>query len=87
MEELKDKWSMTEQSKEKIYFSPGDVVTIRQNIPYKPIMLVKGKVQKTIRNSENSSNHFQGIECIWFTVNGELQKSTFNTKDLEFVHF
>lgn len=82
--DLEKKWPVNNINQEKVYFSPGDVVTIRQNVPNKPIMLVKGKVQKTIRG-DNNSNHFQGIECIWFTINGELQKNTFNTKDLEFV--
>ena len=33
---------------DKIFFSPGDVVTIRQNIPNKPTMLVDRKVNNMI---------------------------------------
>lgn len=33
---------------EKIYFLPGDVVTLRQAIPYKPTMIVVKKETKII---------------------------------------
>lgn len=69
--------------REKIFFLPGDVVTIKQDIPNKPVMLVKGKEQKLIRRPEDAS-HLKGIRCQWFTLNGELQEAVFSTKDLEF---
>lgn len=69
--------------KEKVFFTPGDVVIIKHDIDNKPKMLVKGKETKTIRGEEGV--HFKGIRCVWFTKNGELQESVFNTKDLVHV--
>lgn len=66
----------------KEYFLPGDVVTIRQNIPNKPTMLVDKKVTKKMRIGDVSSNYFQGISCVWFTTEGLLQEHVWNTKDL-----
>ena len=68
---------------EKTYFLPGDVVTLRQNIPNKPIMVVVKKETSFIKKEEN--NILRGIRCRWFTSTGELQESTFNTKDLQKV--
>lgn len=67
----------------KIYFLPGDLVTIKQDMPYKPTMLVVKKVTKRI-NSANI-DYFQGILCRWFTSSGELQEAIWNTKDLQRV--
>ncbi len=69
---------------EKVFFLPGDTVTIKHDIPNKPIMLVKGKEQKLINKSEDGS-HLKGIRCFWFTLSGELQESVFSTKDLELI--
>lgn len=66
----------------KQFFLPGDVVTIRQDIPNKPVMLVVKKVTKTIRIQNSKNDFFQGILCRWFTTDGVLQESVFNTKDL-----
>lgn len=66
----------------KQYFLPGDVVTIRQNIPNKPTMLVLKKVTKTIKIGDKNNDFFQGIYCRWFTENKEIQEAIFNTKDL-----
>ena len=66
----------------KQFFLPGDVVTLRQDIPNKPTMIVVRKVTKTIRTADVKNDFFQGILCKWFTTSGELQESVFNTKDL-----
>ena len=66
----------------KQFFLPGDVVTLRQDIPNKPQMIVVKKVTKTIRTGDVKNDFFQGILCKWFTTNSELQESIFNTKDL-----
>lgn len=66
----------------KIYFLPGDEVTLRQDLPNKPTMYVVKKVTKSVRIGDGKSNVFQGILCRWFTTSGELQESPFNTKDL-----
>ena len=68
---------------DKIFFFPGDVVTIRQDIANKPTMLVVKKVTKSIRTETlKRDDLFQGILCMWFTLNGELCKEVFSTKDL-----
>lgn len=64
---------------EKVFFLPGDLVTLRQDIPNKPVMLVLKKVTRYYK-SENP--YLQGILCRWFTTNGEMQESIWNTKDL-----
>lgn len=49
---------------EKQFFLPGDIVTLRQNIPNKPVMLVVKKATKTIRiDNETKNDFFQGIVC------------------------
>lgn len=70
---------------EKIYFMPGDVVTLKQNIPNKPTMIVVKKETMTIRNKGtlgSQEDYFKGIRCRWFTSEGMLQEAIFNTKDL-----
>lgn len=47
----------------KQFFLPGDVVTLRQEIPNKPIMLVIKKVTKTISLNNVKNDYFQGILC------------------------
>ena len=36
----------------KVYFLPGDVVTIKQVIPNKPTMIVVKKITSTFKNDE-----------------------------------
>ena len=57
---------------EKVFFMPGDLVTLKQDIPNKPTMLVVKKEDQTLK----------GIRCRWFTKDGVLQEEVFNTKDL-----
>jgi len=47
----------------KQFFLPGDVVTLRQDIPNIPTMIVVRKVTKTIKTSDVRSDYFQGILC------------------------
>lgn len=67
---------------DKIFFQPGDVVTLKQNIPNKPIMVVVKKETKTFKIDNKKVDYFKGIKCRWFTSNQELQESIWNTKDL-----
>ena len=69
---------------DKIFFSPGDVVTIRQNIPNKPTMLVDRKVNNMI-SKDDKEGILRGIRCRWFTKDGQMEEGVFNTKDLELV--
>lgn len=66
---------------DKIYFLPGDTVKIRQ-LRNSPEMLVIKKVTNQIKVQGVSTNFFQGILCKWFTSDGFIQESVFNTKDL-----
>ena len=66
---------------DKTIFLPGDLVTIRQELPNKPIMMVVRK-ESTIFRDESKTNSLKGIRCRWFTANKELQEAIWNTKDL-----
>lgn len=68
----------------KTYFHPGDVVTIRQGIPNKPIMIVVKKETMTFRpsSSDEKDEYFIGIKCRWFSTEGNLQEAVYSTKDL-----
>lgn len=68
---------------DKIYFLPGMLVTLKQDIPNKPIMLVVKKETLIFKhNREDGDSVLKGIRCRWFTSNQELQEAVFNTKDL-----
>lgn len=73
-----------------IYFNPGDVVRLKQNIPNKPTMIVVRKetsLFKHDRKIDDKRPILKGIRCRWFTSTGELQESVFNTKDLIKLEF
>ena len=72
------------ESMNKVFFTPGDIVTIKHDISNRPTMLVKGKETKTIRGNDDAT-HFKGIRCFWFTVDGKYEEETFSTKDLVHV--
>lgn len=68
-----------------IYFNPGDVVILKQDIPNKPVMIVVKKetsLFKHDRRLDDKRPILKGIRCRWFTTSGELQENIFNTKDL-----
>lgn len=70
-----------------VYFNPGDVVQLKQDIPNKPTMIVVKKETSLFKHDskrlEDKRPILKGIRCRWFTSTGELQESIFNTKDLE----
>ena len=66
---------------EKIYFVPGQRVTLRQDIPNKPIMLVH-RVERSIIRNDDKNALLKGVKVRWFTDNGFLQEAVFSTKDL-----
>ena len=74
------KLKMKEIMDDKIYFQPGDIVTLKKDIPNKPIMIVVKKVTTVFKNEQESS--LKGIKCRWFTIDGLLQEAIWNTKDL-----
>ena len=69
---------------EKIYFVPGQIVTLRQDIPNKPKMLVY-RVERSIIRSDDKNALLKGVKVRWFTDNGFLQEAVFSTKDLVLV--
>lgn len=66
---------------DKIYFQPGEVVTLKQDIGNVPKMLVVKKVTTVFKNKD--IDVLIGIKCRWFTADGVLQEAIFNTKDLQ----
>ena len=66
---------------DKIYLMPGDIVSIKQDIPNKPTMIVVKKKTMTIKGDE-SGKFLQGIVCRWFTTDGHMEEGLFSTKDL-----
>lgn len=48
---------------EKQYFLPGNVVTIRQDLPNKPTMLIVKKITKTFATNTTKNDYFQGFLC------------------------
>lgn len=62
-------------------FFPGDLVSLRQDLPNKPVMIVVRK-ESTIFRDDIKNNNLKGIRCRWFTINNELQEAVWNTKDL-----
>jgi len=73
---------------EKVYYLPGDLCTVKHNIPNKPTMVVKKKITKMIRPgpSEIKKDFLQGIVCYWFTETSEYQENIFSTKDLKKIN-
>ncbi len=68
---------------DKVFFLPGMLVTLKQDLPNKPIMLVVKKETLVFKHTEDSKDPIlKGIRCRWFTTEGRLQEATFNTKDL-----
>lgn len=69
---------------EKIYYNPGDLVTVKHDISNKPKMFVVEKSTRSLynKNTNEKENVFLGIKCRWFDNNGDLQEALFSTKDL-----
>lgn len=70
---------------EKVYFMPGDMVTLKQELPFKPTMIVVGKKTAVFKSKDSTldkDEFLKGIICRWFTTEFMLQEAVFNTKDL-----
>ena len=71
------------ENDDKIYFLPGDVVTLKQDLPNKPEMIVVKKETLTIKPKEGGKEEYlKGIRCRWFSTDNKLQEAVWNTKDL-----
>lgn len=73
----------SQNMREKVYFREGDLVTLKHDMPNKPIMCVESVDKATLKFDGNPK--LLGITCFWFSENGLLQRNRFNTKDLEHV--
>jgi hypothetical protein len=73
---------------EKVFFSAGDIVTLKHDIGDKPKMLIQS-VDKTVMPRLNTGGEKKpallGVTCIWFSTDLVLQSHRFSTKDLEKV--
>ena len=67
---------------DKIFFMPGDIVTLKQDLPNSPTMIVLKKESYTFKNKDIKESSLRVIKCRWFTKDGILQEAIFNTKDL-----
>lgn len=71
------------ENNDKTFFTPGQVVILRQEIDNKPKMIVIEKVTKNFMNKDNDkSSLFVGIRCAWFDKNQVYREGIFSTKDL-----
>ena len=68
---------------ERVFFSSGEVVELKQELPNRPKMLVQS-VDK-IPMKEGDKVALLGVTCIWFSVDQKLQRCRFSTKDLKKV--
>lgn len=75
---------MENNNEEKIYFSPGNIVTLKQDIPNKPLMIVH-RIERSIMRNKEGKDLLKGCKVRWFTENGFLQEAIFSTKDLILV--
>ena len=77
MEQIQKMSQVNIQEPNKIFFSPGDVVSLRQHDKmHCPAMLVIRKEQALFKDE------MKGLRCRWFTDSGLMQEAVFNTKDL-----
>lgn len=72
-------------SEEKVFFSPGQLVKMKQELPNSPLMVVYRIERSIIRNLNNGRDILKGCRCRWFTSDGHLQEAVFSTKDLILV--
>lgn len=70
---------------ERVFFNPGDLVTLNKDVPNKPVMMVIKKETSMFKNQTNKDNILKGIKCRWFTTSGQMQEAVFNTKDLQII--
>lgn len=85
----KDLIILKNNMEDNIYFNPGQIVQLKQDIPNKPTMIVIKKEVSLFKHDSKRLNDKKpiliGIKCRWFTTTGELQEAIFNTKDLQLV--
>jgi len=71
--------NLIEKGIDQTFFSPGDVVVLKQALTNRPVMMVNS-VDRT--SDPTGKLKLLGLTCLWFNTNHELQTARFNTKDL-----
>lgn len=68
----------------KVFYNPGDLVTIKHDVENKPKMFVVEKVVRSMvsKETQEMENVFLGIKCRWFDKNQVMHEELFSTKDL-----
>ena len=71
--------------REMVFFKPGEIVQLKQEIDNKPQMIVDSipKARMPREGEERKKSVLLGVKCYWFTSTGFYQEKTFNSKDLE----
>ena len=54
-------------TEEKIYFQPGDLCEMKQDIPNKPKMVVS-RIERSILKNKNGVDYLRGVRCRWFST-------------------
>jgi uncharacterized protein YodC (DUF2158 family) len=67
---------------ERIYFKTGDLVRFKHNLDHQPPKMMVESIDKSTFKEQA---RLLGITCIWFNVEGNLQRERFNIKDLEIL--
>lgn len=71
---------------EKVFLKEGDTVTLVQNLPNKPIMIVEKvervRMKKVDADPMVKGTTLLGIRTFWFDTIGGLHTHRFNAKDL-----
>ena len=70
-----------DSQEEKIFFTPGDICCMKQDIPNKPKMVVV-KIERSIIKNQDGKDYLRGVRCRWFSDDKKLQEAVFSTKDL-----
>ena len=83
MENNKDEARNLRPRVEKVFFSSGDIVEVKHDIPNKPVMIVQSIDKMPMKAGDKVS--LLGVTCIWFSTDLKLQKSRFSTKDIKKV--
>lgn len=66
---------------DKIFFTPGDVCILKQDIPNKPKMVVV-RIERSIMKNNEGRDYLRGVRCRWYSTDQKLQEAVYSTKDL-----
>ena len=70
---------------DKIYFTPGDICEMKQDIPNKPKMVVI-RIERSIIKNNEGKDYLRGVRCRWYSTDQKLQEAVFSTKDLILIN-